>query len=217
METLVQIPTGSVALDGDLRLLGDTRGIVVFADGSGSGRLSPANRHIAEILWRAGLSTLLIDLLSKNEQAEAGLTGHTALIIRLLANRLAGVTGWLKEYDPTRNLQVGYLGSSTGAAVALVAASQCPDAASAIVSHGGRPDLAGSALSLVKAPTLLIAAGHDFPLVAANRDAIRKMPSEKELVIIPGVTHLPEGPGALEGVALLAARWFLRYLGHAAR
>jgi len=185
---------------------------VLFAHGSGSSRHSPRNRFVAEVLGEAGLATFLIDLLTEEEEAIDRRTRQLRFNINLLATRLAGATDWLLHNPSTRHLQIGYFGASTGAAAALVAATQRPQAVSAIVSRGGRPDLADSVLSQVQAPTLLIVGGNDDPVIAMNQSALAKLQTEKQLKIIPGATHLFEEPGTLEQVSQLASQWFEQYL-----
>jgi len=199
-------------LEGNLSLPEGARGIVLFAHGSGSSRHSPRNRYVAQILNEAKLATLLVDLLTPDEEAIDLRTAHLRFDIGLLAERLVGVTDWLTQYPDTRELRIGYFGASSGAAAALVAAAQRPDAVDAVVSRGGRPDLAGPALALVRAPTLLIVGGNDFEVVELNRRALALLRCEKRLEIVPGATHLFEEPGALEVVARLAREWFERYL-----
>jgi putative phosphoribosyl transferase len=211
-ERLVRVAAGPVTLEGNLSLPERARGIVLFAHGSGSSRHSPRNRYVARVLNEAKLATLLVDLLTPDEEAVDLRTAHLRFDIGLLAGRLAGVTEWLTQYPDTRELRIGYFGASTGAAAALVAAAQRPDAVGAIVSRGGRPDLAGPALARVRAPTLLIVGGNDFEVVELNRRALALLRCEKQLEIVPGATHLFEEPGALEEVARLAREWFERYL-----
>ena len=211
-ERLVRVAAGPVMLEGNLSLPEGARGIVLFAHGSGSSRHSPRNRYVAQILNEAKLATLLVDLLTPDEEAIDLRTAHLRFDIGLLAERLVGVTDWLTQYPDTRELRIGYFGASTGAAAALVAAAQRPDAVDAVVSRGGRPDLAGPALALVRAPTLLIVGGNDFEVVELNRRALALLRCEKRLEIVPGATHLFEEPGALEVVARLAREWFERYL-----
>lgn len=189
------------------------RGVVLFAHGSGSGRHSPRNRQVADVLRGAGLATLLIDLLTQDEEAEDVRTGHLRFDIGLLAERLAGATGWLKESPDTRALRIGYFGASTGAGAALVAAAKLPKDVGAVVSRGGRPDLAGDALGRVRAPTLLIVGGNDHRVIEMNEEAMDRLRSEKRLEIVPGATHLFEEPGTLDEVARLAADWFQLHLG----
>ena len=183
-----------------------------FAHGSGSSRHSSRNRYVARLLNEASLATLLIDLLTPDEGAIDMQTAHLRFDIGLLADRLVAATVWLTQYDATRYLPIGYFGASTGAAAALVAAADHPYRIGAIVSRGGRPDMAGPALHRVLAPTLLIVGGRDHEVIELNRAALARMHCEKELVIIPGATHLFEEPGALEEVARLARAWLLRHL-----
>jgi putative phosphoribosyl transferase len=210
----VQVTAGSVRLAGDLIVPAQAQGIVLFAHGSGSGRHSPRNQYVANVLHEAGLATLLIDLLTVEEEAVDVQTAHLRFDIDLLAERLVGATDWLTRNPVTANLAIGYFGASTGAGAALVAAAQRPEVAHAVVSRGGRPDLAGPALAEVRAPTLLIVGGNDVPVIGLNRQALAQLgATEKQLVIVPGATHLFEEPGALEEVARLAAEWFTHYLG----
>jgi putative phosphoribosyl transferase len=211
-ERLVRVAAGPVTLEGNLSLPERARGIVLFAHGSGSSRHSPRNRYVARVLNEAKLATLLVDLLTPDEEAVDLRTAHLRFDIGLLAGRLAGVTNWLTQYPDTREIRIGYFGASTGAAAALVAAAQRPDAVGAIVSRGGRPDLAGPALAHVRAPTVLIVGGNDFEVVELNRRALALLRCEKQLEIVPGATHLFEEPGTLEEVARLAREWFERYL-----
>jgi putative phosphoribosyl transferase len=185
-----------------------TTGIVAFAHGSGSSRLSPRNRFVARELQNAGLATLLMDLLEEVEAQDR----DKVFDIELLASRLLGAVHWLGNDPATRSLRIGYFGASTGAAAALVAAAWEPAKVSALVSRGGRPDMALPWLSKVKAPTLLIVGEHDAQVLDWNEDAYRCLATDKELVIVPGATHLFEEPGALEAVARHACRWFVRYL-----
>ena len=217
VERLVRVAAGPVMLDGNLSVPEGARGIVLFAHGSGSSRLSPRNRHVAQLLNQATLATLLVDLLTSDEEAVDRQTAQLRFDIGLLAERLVGVTDWLAENPETRHLRIGYFGASTGAGAALVAAAERPDAVGAGVSRGGRPDLAGSALTRVRAPTLLIVGGNDGQVIALNRAALAQLRCEKQLVIVPGATHLFEEPGALEQVALLARNWFERHLARAGR
>jgi dienelactone hydrolase len=211
-ERLVHLSTGPVTLEGNLGLPEGARGVVLFAHGSGSGRHSSRNRYVARLLNQAGLATLLIDLLTADEEAVDLQTAHLRFDIGLLAQRLVGATGWLTQQPDTRHLRIGYFGASTGAAAALVAAAERPDVVGAVVSRGGRPDLAGPALPLVRAPTLLIVGGSDVPVIGLNRAAFEQLRCEKQLVIVPGATHLFEEPGALDEVARLAREWFERHL-----
>lgn len=209
----VRVQAGRVVLEGILAIPESARGIVLFAHGSGSSRHSPRNRFVASELNDAGLATLLIDLLTPEEEAVDNYTAELRFDIGLLAERLVGATDWLGSQSETRGLQVGYFGASTGAGAALVAAARRPDLVGAIVSRGGRPDLAGPILSLVRAPTLLIVGGNDHPVIGMNREALARLEVEKEMNIVPGATHLFEEPGALEEVARLATAWFIRFLG----
>ena len=209
----VLVTIGPICLEGNLAIPEGSQGIVLFAHGSGSSRHSPRNQYVARVLGTAGNATLLIDLLTEEEEAIDLETRHLRFDVNLLATRLVGATDWLEQNPETRGLRIGYFGASTGAGAALVAASVRPHLIGAVVSRGGRPDLAGPALSRVQAPTLLIVGGNDLPVIDLNREALRQLhTSEKKLVIIPGATHLFEEPGALEQVAELAAEWFARYL-----
>ena len=211
-ERPVRVSADRVGLEGNLAVPGSARGVVLFAHGSGSGRHSPRNHYVARALREAGLATLLVDLLTEEEEEVDLRTRHFRFDIGLLAERLVGATKWLAQNSDTRNLRIGYFGASTGAAAALVAAAEHPKPVGAIVSRGGRPDLAGPALPRVAAPTLLIVGGNDFPVIDMNRDALEQMRTEKRLEIVPGATHLFEEPGALEQVARLAADWFVGHL-----
>jgi dienelactone hydrolase len=213
VEREVRVPVGSVTLEGNLGVPEDAPGVVLFAHGSGSGRHSSRNRYVAEELQQAGLATLLIDLLTPEEEEIDLRTGHLRFDIGLLAERLTGTTDWLKREPDTRNLRVGYFGASTGAGAALVAVAERSEEVGAIVSRGGRPDLAGDALARVRAPTLLIVGENDVPVIEMNQEAMEQLRTEKELEIIAGATHLFEEPGALEKVARLASDWFVRHLG----
>ncbi|HLC42337.1 MAG TPA: dienelactone hydrolase family protein [Methylomirabilota bacterium] len=216
-EVPVKVSVGKVTLNGDLALPEGVHGIVLFAHGSGSSRLSPRNRYVAQVLQNDGLATLLMDLLTTDEESADARTGHLRFNIRLLAERLVGATDWLKQRPETRGLKIGYFGASTGAAAALVAAAERPDVVGAIVSRGGRPDLAGPALPLVKAPTLLIVGEWDDPVIAMNQEALAKLNVEAKIEIVPGATHLFEEPGTLEVVSRLASDWFQRHLATTAR
>jgi putative phosphoribosyl transferase len=207
-ERAVVIPISKAeSLQGNLVVPGDAWGAVLFAHGSGSSRHSPRNRYVAEVLQQSGLATLLVDLLTASEERDDSLTGYLRFNIRLLAHRLTRVTDWFLAQPATARLPIGYFGASTGAAAALVAAAS-DTRVSAVVSRGGRPDLAGSALGVVQAATLLIVGGSDTEVLSLNRAAYEKLRADKRLDVIPGATHLFEEPGALERVATLAGSWF---------
>jgi putative phosphoribosyl transferase len=209
----VHIASGRLQLEGTLDIPDHARGLVLFAHGSGSSRHSPRNRRVAATLQRAGVATLLFDLLTKDEERADELTGHLRFDIDLLASRLRAATEWARQHDRTAGLRVGYFGSSTGAAAALVAAADEGGHVGAVVSRGGRPDLAGDALSRVRAPTLLIVGGDDDAVIPLNEQALARLRGEKRLEIVPRASHLFEEPGTLDQVADLAARWFAGYLG----
>jgi putative phosphoribosyl transferase len=211
-DELVRVPAASAILEGNLSLGTTAKGIVVFAHGSGSSRHSPRNRYVAEVLQHGGLATLLLDLLTADEEAADRRTDEFRFDIELLPQRLVHVTDWLAGHPKASRLRIGYFGASTGAAAALVAAAARPQAVAALVSRGGRSDLAGPALPRVKAPTLLIVGGEDVQVISMNRSALQQMQTETRLEIVPGATHLFEEPGALEKVARLALEWFERYL-----
>ncbi len=210
-ERLVRVPAGPATLDGSLTLPGGARGIVPFAHGSGSSRHSRRNRHVAQLLQGGSLGTLLIDLLTRREEALDRQTGYLRFDIGLLAERLVAITEWLVEFPDTRNLPIGYFGASTGAAAALVSAAVRPQDAGAIVSRGGRPDLAGPLLEMVRAPTLFIVGSEDALVLELNQQALQKLQCEKDLVVVPGASHLFEEEGALDEVARLARDWFERH------
>ena len=212
-EREVRVSAGPVTLEGSLGIPNSAGGVVLFAHGSGSGRHSPRNRYVARVLREANLATLLIDLLTEDEEEVDLRTTRLRFDIGLLARRLVGATDWLEQNPDTEQLRIGYFGASTGAGAALVAAAERPDEVGAIVSRGGRPDLAGDALPLVKAPTLLIVGGNDEPVIGMNEEALARMRAVKRLQIVPGASHLFEEPGALEEVARLATVWFARHLG----
>lgn len=212
IDEAVRIPAGEVVLDGDMIVPAGATGIVVFAHGSGSSRHSSRNRYVAGVLNEAGLATLLLDLLTPEEEAVDLRTRHLRFDIGMLADRLVGVANWLATQPATLALRIGYFGASTGGGAALVAAARLPDRIAAVVSRGGRPDLAGDALGHVQSPTLLIVGGNDIPVIGMNEDAMRQMRCEVRLEIVPGATHLFEEPGTLERVAELAAEWFGREL-----
>ena len=211
-ERYVQVSGGDVALDADLYVPASATALVAFVHGSGSNRYSPRNRYVAGVLQQAGLATLLFSLLTPEEEANDLITGNLRFDIGLLGRRLVGVTDWLRHDHSTRKLRIGYFGSSTGAAAALIAAAEKPVDVGAVVSRGGRPDLAGPALERVRAPTLLIVGGNDTTVLALNRRALALLKSEAEMVVIPGATHLFEEPGALERVAEQARDWFVKHL-----
>ena len=211
-ERLVRVSAGPVTLDGNLSLPEEARAVVLFAHGSGSSRHSSRNRYVARVLNEAKLATLLIDLLTLDEEVTDARTAQLRFDIELLSERLVDATDWLTQFPDTKHLRIGYFGASTGAAAALVAAAMRPDVVSAVVSRGGRPDLAGAALMHVRAPTLLIVGGDDVQVIQLNREALAQLRCEKQLVIVPGATHLFEEPGALDEVALLAREWFHRHL-----
>jgi putative phosphoribosyl transferase len=208
MDQTVEIPSGPIALPGILGLPQGAKGVVLFAHGSGSSRFSPRNNAVAHVLREAGLATLLMDLLTVEEAQDR----RYVFDIELLAARLIDATKWLHKTRETAALPIGYFGASTGAGAALVAAARLGDDIRAIVSRGGRPDLAAPYLHRVQAPTLLIVGGYDEPVIALNKEAFAKLRCKKELVIIPGASHLFEEPGTLEEVARLARNWFLEFL-----
>jgi pimeloyl-ACP methyl ester carboxylesterase len=211
-EQEVDVRAGPALLGGTLGIPENAQGLVLFAHGSGSSRHSPRNRFVAGLLREGGLATLLFDLLTAREDEVDRRTGQLRFEIDLLAERLILATEWALGQAETQSLRMGYFGSSTGAAAALVAVAQKPELAHAVVSRGGRPDLAGPALTKVHAPTLLIVGGDDVPVIDLNRQALARLAGEKEIEIVPGATHLFEEPGALETVAQLARDWFRRYL-----
>ena len=211
-EHTVQIPVGKIKLEGELMIPQDAKGIVLFAHGSGSSRFSPRNQFVAQTLRQNRLATLLIDLLTFEEDKVDQITRELRFDIDLLAVRLIGITHWLLNEARTKKLHIGYFGSSTGAAAALIAAAQEGSSISAVVSRGGRPDLASSYLPTVQAPTLLIVGGADTVVIELNQEAYDALTCVKKLEIVPRATHLFEEPGALEKVAGLAANWFLNYL-----
>ncbi len=212
---MVRIALEAVSLEGDLEVPSGAKGLVLFAHGSGSGRHSPRNRSVAGVLQKAGLGTLLVDLLTLEEEAIDERTLSYRFDMDLLANRLTRVADWLQQNPVTHDLPFVLFGASTGASAALFTAARRPDAVRAVVSRGGRPDLAAPALLDVKAPTLLIVGGHDPEVIQMNKRAMTLLSGEKELRIIPGATHLFEEPGALETVAGLARDWFITHLDRA--
>ncbi len=211
--TFVEIQLDLVKLEGNLSVPKNSVGIVLFAHGSGSGRTSPRNRFVARELNQKGIATLLFDLLTREEEEIDEQTTHLRFDISLLSQRLTQTTDWLLKNSKIANLNVGYFGASTGAAAALVAAAERPRIVKAVVSRGGRPDLAGSSLGNVKCPTLLLVGGYDDVVIELNKQAMAKMKSEKKLIVIPEATHLFEEPGKLEQVAQHASNWFIQYLG----
>ena len=210
----IQLPVGHDAVGADLALPAHAAGIVVFAHGSGSGRHSPRNRLVAAALQRAGMATLLLDLLTPSEERRDLQTREHRFDIPLLAERLLIATRWVVGREDLSHLRVGYFGASTGAAAALIAAARLKNAVGAVVSRGGRPDLAGDRLSEVMAPTLLIVGGDDDVVIRLNEQAMQRMRCERSLSIVPGASHLFEEPGTLERVCELAADWFKRHLAH---
>ena len=204
----VEIPPAGLAAD--VRIPDDAKGLIIFAHGSGSSRLSSRNRFVAGVLNQAGFATLLLDLLTAAEEKIDAQTRQLRFDINLLATRLMEATEWAAEDHALSGLEAGYFGASTGAAAALVGAAELPERVQAIVSRGGRPDLAGAALGRVKAPTLLIVGGDDLPVIGLNEKALAQLQCEKNLEIVAGATHLFEEPGALEQVAILARDWFER-------
>ena len=209
----VRIPTGRATLDGNLTIVDGATAIVLFVHGSGSSRHSPRNQFVARTLNKAGLATLLFDLFTPEEESIDARTAELRFNIMLLAQRLVHATNWAKQQEQTRNLRIGYFGSSTGGAAALVAAAEIPQDVGAVVSRGGRPDLAGEALPKVQAPTLLIVGGNDDIVIELNEQARDRMRCEVKLEIVPGATHLFEEAGALERVAQLASDWFVNRIG----
>jgi putative phosphoribosyl transferase len=208
----VSIPIRGIYLSGDLMVPPLAEGVVLFAHGSGSSRFSPRNRAVAAELNAAGFATLLLDLLTPSEERRDAASAAFRFDVHLLARRLTAATDWLASRSETADLGIGYFGASTGAAAALIAASHRQDIVRAIVSRGGRPDLAGPMLENVRAPTLLIVGGDDASIIEFNRAAYHRLPGPKELRIIPKASHLFEEPGALEEVTRLARGWYRRYL-----
>ena len=208
----IQIPSGEVALPGELAIPENALGVVLFAHGSGSSRHSPRNQFVARTLREAGIATFLFDLLTPAEESEDALTGHLRFNIGLLAQRLVTATQWAADHPQGRRSGLGYFGASTGGAAALVAAASLGPGIDAVVSRGGRPDLAGDALAHVESPTLLIVGERDEVVLRLNEKAYAQLPGKKELAVVPRATHLFEEPGALEEVARLAAQWFRRFL-----
>jgi putative phosphoribosyl transferase len=206
----VSIDVESAILEGMLRLAPNADSIVLFVHGSGSSRHSPRHQYVADILYSQRVSTLLFDLLTHEEESSDQYNAELRFNIPFLANRLIGATKWIMSTPETRDLKIGYFGASTGAGAALVAAAKLPGVVRAVVSRGGRPDLAGACLSAVRIPTLLIVGGDDEPIIEINRAALQKIGCpDKKLIVIPGATHLFEEPGALKEVARIAADWFV--------
>ena len=211
-ECEVRIPSNGAVLEGDLSIPQGATGLVLFAHGSGSSRHSPRNQYVARMLRESNVATLLFDLLTREEEDVDMVTGHLRFNIDLLTQRLLAATNWVARELRTRVLPLGYFGASTGGGAALVAAAEAGEAVGAVVSRGGRPDLAATALPLVKSPTLLIVGEHDEVVIKLNQQAYAQLRCEKELKIVPGATHLFEEPGALEQVARLASVWFRKHL-----
>ena len=209
---LVEIPLDNLVLEGDLVIPDRSQGIVLFAHGSGSSRHSPRNQYVARMLSRAGLSTLLLDLLTPNEESTDSLTRHLRFDIPLLGHRLTAAIDWLAKNPKTANMRMGLFGASTGAAASLVAAAARPSRVNAIVSRSGRPDLVRATLPKVNAPTLLIVGGYDDQVIRLNRQALDNLKTIKILEIVPGASHLFEEAGSLNHVATLARDWFSRFL-----
>lgn len=212
LEQSLEIPVAGVALGADVTVPERARGVVLFAHGSGSSRHSPRNRYVAAELGRAGLATVLADLLTADEERLDARTAKLRFDIDRLAVRTSALADWVSEQDPTAGLGIGLFGASTGAAAALTAAAARPNTVSAVVSRGGRPDLAGEWLRLVRQPTLLIVGGLDTQVIQLNQGAVEMLSGTTRLVIVPGASHLFEEPGALEQVARLAATWFVEHL-----
>ncbi|MGH1570378.1 dienelactone hydrolase family protein [Methylobacterium sp. P31] len=211
-EQQIRIPTAAAFLDADLRVPQNSRGVILFAHGSGSGRFSPRNRSVAQALNAAGFATVLADLLTPDEETADRRTGRLRFDIPFLAGRLRAVAAWLPGQPDLRLLPRGYFGASTGAAAALVAAAAEPEQVGAVVSRGGRPDMAGGVLPRVRAPTLLLVGSRDPEVLALNEAALARLTCVKRLVVVPGASHLFEEPGTLETVAQHAARWFREHL-----
>lgn len=213
----MKIPVDSAMIEGNLSIPKGATGIVLFAHGSGSSRFSPRNRYVAKVLNEAGIATLLIDLLTKEEEDVDIGTGRFRFDIDLLSERLVAATRWVKMNPATQRLLVGFFGASTGAAAALIAAAELPNVVSVVVSRGGRPDLASEHLPIVKAPVLLIVGGEDTLVIDLNKQAMEQLWSEKRLEIVPGASHLFEEPGTLEEVARIATDWFSKHFQKSAR
>ena len=213
----VQLELAGVTLNGDLALPAGARGLVVFAHGSGSSRYSSRNRAVAEVLQHAALGTLLLDLLTEQEERTDVVTAEFRFDIPLLGIRVIGALDWAAAHEATSSLPMGVFGASTGAAAALIAAAKRPGKVRAVVSRGGRPDLAGDALDSVTSPTLLIVGGRDDVVIELNRAALERLKAEKDMQIVPGATHLFEEPGTLNRVSELARDWFVGHLSPAGR
>jgi putative phosphoribosyl transferase len=212
IDDVVRIESGHAVLDADLRVPQRAAGLVIFAHGSGSGRFSPRNRAVAGVLEAGGFATLLCDLLTKKEESEDQYTRQHRFDIPLLGRRVVDAVDWAQAQPELRTLPVATFGASTGAAAALIAAAERPKLVRAVISRGGRPDLAGEVLENVKAPTLLIVGGDDDVVIELNQEAARRMRAPVELEIVPGATHLFEEPGTLEKVAALATNWCTKHL-----
>lgn len=212
-----RIPADDVWLSGDLDIPTGAPGVVLFAHGSGSSRHSPRNQYVARIIRESGIGTLLFDLLTREEEAEDAVTAELRFDIGLLARRLENATAWIAAQPELSQLAIGYFGASTGGGAALVAAANLDGQIAAVVSRGGRPDLAGDSLPQVRSPTLLIVGGRDDVVIGLNEEALARLRCEKALKIVPGATHLFEEPGTLEQVARLSADWFRRHMLPAGR
>jgi dienelactone hydrolase len=208
----IQIPVGRVTLEGELSIPSDAKGLVLFAHGSGSSRHSPRNQFVADVLQEAGIGTLLFDLLTKAEEEKDHRTGHLRFDIAFLAERLVHAARALEHEPEAQHLKLGFFGSSTGGGAAMVAAAELGDKIGAVVSRGGRPDLAAEALPQVTAPTLLIVGSEDHVVIQLNEQVLRALRCEKALRIVAGASHLFEEPGTLDSVAHLAAEWFVEHL-----
>ncbi|PKN17424.1 MAG: hydrolase [Deltaproteobacteria bacterium HGW-Deltaproteobacteria-6] len=215
-EMTVRVPVGHAILEGDLAIPPRAKSIILFAHGSGSSRLSSRNKYVARYLQREGLATLLFDLLTSEEEQVDRYNARLRFDISLLASRLSGATAWVKAQNAMAKMTIGYFGASTGAAAALIAENDHQDVVKAIVSRGGRPDLAGRGLSVVSAPTLFIVGGEDYEVITLNEQAMTQVKAIKKMTIVPGATHLFGEPGALEAVADLASFWFKKYLSRGA-
>jgi putative phosphoribosyl transferase len=211
-EKNVRITSGKATINGNLEIPPGAKSIIVFAHGSGSSRFSPRNNYIAELMNRTDLATLLIDLLTTEEESIDEYTMQYRFDVDMLADRLIASTLWLKTTSITKNLSIGYFGASTGAAAALIAAAKQPQHINAVVSRGGRPDLAGELLTKVQAPTLLIVGGYDTEVLKLNKESLKLIRAEKKLEVVPGATHLFEEPGKLDEAAKLAINWFQKHL-----